>query len=114
MATAIDVETPPDPHTPATPTVGVNRPLSSGNGIDGGTVAAGAGGSGSGGFVNSAISKWQLADSPQKSAVLLRSLTCLCSLISAIVMATNKHGDWKEFNNYEEYRLENKRKLLIY
>ncbi|XP_020267487.1 CASP-like protein 4B4 [Asparagus officinalis] len=31
-------------------------------------------------------------------------MTWLFSLIAAIVMATNKHGDWKEFNNYEEYK----------
>lgn len=98
MATTVDVETPPAPETPVTPTGGVNRPLANGHGVDGGPVGGG------GGAGTSAFRKWQRLDLPQKSVVALQALTCLFSLISAIVMATNKHDDWKEFHNYEEYR----------
>lgn len=93
MSTAVDIETPPTPATPPTPNGGVNSHLSNGN------ITAGEGG------VTAAFEKWKRVGFYKKTAVALRVLTCLFTLVAAIVMATNKHGDWKEFSKYEEYRL---------
>lgn len=40
-----------------------------------------------------------------KGIVVLRLLAWLFSLLSLIIMASNKHGDGKNFDQYEEYRL---------
>ncbi|KAF3334650.1 CASP-like protein 4B4 [Carex littledalei] len=39
-----------------------------------------------------------------KGIVVLRLLGWLFSLLSLIIMASNKHGDGKNFDQYEEYR----------
>ncbi|CAL9097219.1 unnamed protein product [Musa acuminata var. zebrina] len=40
----------------------------------------------------------------EKGALLLRALACLFSLIALAVLASNKHGDWQDFDRYQEYR----------
>ncbi|KAI4353479.1 hypothetical protein L6164_002426 [Bauhinia variegata] len=39
----------------------------------------------------------------KKGSLVLRGLALLFSLISVIIMASNKHGDWKDFRRFEEY-----------
>ncbi|CAL9123320.1 unnamed protein product [Musa textilis] len=40
----------------------------------------------------------------ERGALLLRALACLFSLIALAVLASNKHGDWQDFDRYQEYR----------
>ncbi|WOL14795.1 CASP-like protein 4B2 [Canna indica] len=40
----------------------------------------------------------------EKSVLLLRASSGLFSLITLIVLASNKHGDWQDFDRYQEYR----------
>ncbi|CAL9196278.1 unnamed protein product, partial [Musa hybrid cultivar] len=40
----------------------------------------------------------------ERSAVVLRPLALVFSLLAFIVCASNRHGDWKNFERYEEYR----------
>lgn len=54
--------------------------------------------------VSSILRRWRREDLMKKGNLVLRSLALVFSLISFIVMASNKHGDWKNFDRYEEYR----------
>uniref|UniRef100_A0A2P2JVF7 CASP-like protein n=1 Tax=Rhizophora mucronata TaxID=61149 RepID=A0A2P2JVF7_RHIMU len=40
----------------------------------------------------------------KRSSLALRGMALLISLIAFIIMASNKHGDGKNFDKYEEYR----------
>ncbi|KAJ4772891.1 CASP-like protein [Rhynchospora pubera] len=63
-------------------------------------------GEGSGGeaAVAAVVRRWKREDLLDRATLLLRAAAWLFSVISFLVMAANKHGDWKEFENYEEYR----------
>ncbi|CAL0306263.1 unnamed protein product [Lupinus luteus] len=43
-------------------------------------------------------------DLVKRGSLGLRGIALVFSLISFILVASNKHGDWKEFDKYEEYR----------
>ncbi|KAL8140995.1 hypothetical protein V2J09_007016 [Rumex salicifolius] len=58
-----------------------------------------------GGFgVSSVLRRWRREDLMKKGSVGLRAVALFLSLLSFIIMASNKHGDWKNFDKYEEYR----------
>ena len=40
----------------------------------------------------------------EKVTVGLRAAGCVFSFLAFLLMVTNQHGDWKEFDKYEEYR----------
>ncbi|XP_072997362.1 CASP-like protein 4B1 [Typha latifolia] len=61
-------------------------------------------GDGGSAVVTSVVRRWRREDLLVKSALLLRGVACLFSLVSFTLMASNKHGDWKNFDHYEEYR----------
>lgn len=50
------------------------------------------------------LRRWKREDLIKRGSLGLRGIGLLFSLISFIVMASNKHGDWKDFDKYEEYR----------
>lgn len=50
------------------------------------------------------LRRWKREDLIKRGSLGLRGIAFLFSLISFIAMASNKHGDWKEFDRYEEYR----------
>ncbi|MQM20908.1 hypothetical protein Taro_053938 [Colocasia esculenta] len=54
--------------------------------------------------VASAVERWRREDLLDKAALVLRGLGCLFSALAFVVMASNSHGDWQEFDKYEEYR----------
>ena len=57
------------------------------------------------GFGVSAITRrWKREDLLKRGSLIARGLAFLFSLLSFIIMASNKHGDWKNFDKYEEYR----------
>lgn len=61
------------------------------------TPAAGTG-------VGHIIRKWKREDLLKRGSLGLRCIALLFSLLAFIIMASNKHGDWKDFDRYEEYR----------
>uniref|UniRef100_A0A7C9DYY2 CASP-like protein n=1 Tax=Opuntia streptacantha TaxID=393608 RepID=A0A7C9DYY2_OPUST len=69
--------------------------------VEGGQTA----GVGSSGFgIGSVLRRWRREDFMRKGSVVLRAMGLVFSLLSFIIMASNNHGDWKEFGKYEEYR----------
>lgn len=48
--------------------------------------------------------RWRREDMLKRGSLALRGLALLFSLLAFIIMASNKHGDWKDFDKYEEYR----------
>lgn len=63
-------------------------------------ASAASGGGGIGGILR----RWKREDLIKRGSLALRGIALLFSLISFIVMASNKHGDWRDFDKYEEYR----------
>lgn len=57
-------------------------------------------GSGMGRF----IERWKREDMLKKGCFGLRCIALLFSLFAFIIMASNKHGDWRDFDKYDEYR----------
>ncbi|XP_061375809.1 CASP-like protein 4B4 [Gastrolobium bilobum] len=62
------------------------------------TVGTGAG-AGSG-----VLRRWKREDLLKRGSLWLRGIALLFSLISFILVASNNHGDWRNFVKYEEYR----------
>ncbi|KAH0469324.1 hypothetical protein IEQ34_002556 [Dendrobium chrysotoxum] len=54
--------------------------------------------------IASVVQRWKREDFQEKAGLLLRALQFLFSLLSFVLMASNKHGDWMNFDRYEEYR----------
>ncbi|GAA0145907.1 hypothetical protein LIER_05984 [Lithospermum erythrorhizon] len=50
------------------------------------------------------IQRWKRHDLVKKGSLALRGSSLVFSLLAFIIMASNKHGDWKNFDNYEELR----------
>ncbi|XP_050384408.1 CASP-like protein 4B1 [Argentina anserina] len=50
------------------------------------------------------IRRWKRNDMVTKGGVALRGLSLVLSFLAFVIMASNKHGDWKDFDKYEEYR----------
>lgn len=54
--------------------------------------------------VGSILRRWKREDFLKKSYLGFRCGALLFSSLAFIIMASNKHGDWKDFDRYEEYR----------
>lgn len=50
------------------------------------------------------LRRWKRDDLMKRSSIILTALAFVFSLLAFIIMASNKHGDWKDFDNYEEYK----------
>ncbi|XP_041028101.1 CASP-like protein 4B1 [Juglans microcarpa x Juglans regia] len=50
------------------------------------------------------LRRWKREDFVKRGSLGLRALALLFSLLAFIIMASNKHGDWEQFDKYEEYR----------
>ena len=50
------------------------------------------------------VRRWKREDLIKRGSLALRGLALLFSLLAFIIMASNKHGDWKNFDRYEEFR----------
>ncbi|KAM7265719.1 hypothetical protein ACFE04_003402 [Oxalis oulophora] len=48
--------------------------------------------------------RWRRDDLLKRGSLVLRAVALLFSLLAFIIMASNQHGDWKNFSRYEEYR----------
>ncbi|KAG6432486.1 hypothetical protein SASPL_104063 [Salvia splendens] len=56
-----------------------------------------------GGFSN-IVQRWRREGVVERGCVAFRAFGLLFSLLAFIIMATNQHGDGREFYKYEEYR----------
>ncbi|XP_022157298.1 CASP-like protein 4B1 [Momordica charantia] len=54
--------------------------------------------------VSEIVSRWRREDLLRRRALALRGCGLILSLLAFVVMACNKHGDWKDFDKYEEFR----------
>ncbi|WOK95847.1 hypothetical protein Cni_G04554 [Canna indica] len=54
--------------------------------------------------VQAVVERWKHEDLLERGAFVLRAIVLLFSLLAAMVSAFNKHGDWKDFDLYQEYR----------
>ncbi|RRT69514.1 hypothetical protein BHE74_00025999 [Ensete ventricosum] len=54
--------------------------------------------------VRSVVARWRREDLLERSILVLRALVLFFSLLAAVIVASNKHGDWKDFDLYQEYR----------
>ncbi|KAK6943211.1 Casparian strip membrane protein domain [Dillenia turbinata] len=59
---------------------------------------------GGGGGMREIIRRWKREDLLKRGSLTLRVVGLVFSLLSAIIMASNEHGDWKDFDRYQEYR----------
>lgn len=71
---------------------------------DGTHGSAGGDDASGGGAVAAVVGRWRRQDLLEKSGSALRAAAWALSLLSFLVMAANEHGDWKQFDHYEEYR----------
>ncbi|XP_068669408.1 CASP-like protein 4B4 [Aristolochia californica] len=54
--------------------------------------------------VSSIVERWRREDLLKKANSVLRATALVFALISLIIVASNKHGDWMDFDQYVEYR----------
>ncbi|KAF1868204.1 hypothetical protein Lal_00018723 [Lupinus albus] len=59
---------------------------------------------GTGGSAAGIFRRLKREDLMKRGSLGLRGIALVFSLISFILVASNKHGDWKEFDKYKEYR----------
>ncbi|KAE8661022.1 putative CASP-like protein [Hibiscus syriacus] len=59
---------------------------------------------GVGSGVSSISRRWKRDELLKKVSLIARGFAFFLSLLSFIITASNKHGDWQNFDNYEEYR----------
>ncbi|XP_052173859.1 CASP-like protein 4B1 [Diospyros lotus] len=50
------------------------------------------------------LARWRREDLLMRGSLALRGLGLLFSLLAFVITATNQHGDWQNFDRYEEYR----------
>ncbi|PON53595.1 CASP-like protein 4B [Parasponia andersonii] len=56
------------------------------------------------GVTTGILRRWKREGLLRKGSLALRGLAFLFSVLALIIMASNKHGDWMNFDRYEEYR----------
>lgn len=57
-----------------------------------------------GGGVPNILQRWRREGIMKRGCLAFRAFGLLFSLLAFIIMATNQHGDWMEFDKYDEYR----------
>lgn len=73
---------------------------------NGASTAAGAHrarGSG-GGVVDSVVARWRREDMLDKSPLALHAAAAAFAFVALVLVASNQHGDWMQFDRYQEYR----------
>ncbi|KAL8509259.1 hypothetical protein ACS0TY_016452 [Phlomoides rotata] len=57
-----------------------------------------------GGGVANILRRWHREDFLKRGSQALRVFGFVFSVLAFVIMASNQHGDWKDFDKYEEYR----------
>lgn len=57
-----------------------------------------------GGAVSDIMGKWKKEDLLRKGSSASRGFAFIFSFLAFVIMASNNHGDWRDFDHYEEYR----------
>ncbi|XP_073289205.1 CASP-like protein 4B1 [Primulina huaijiensis] len=57
-----------------------------------------------GGGVSNILRRWKREDLLKRGSLASRVFGFVFSLLAFVIMASNQHGDWKDFDKYEEYR----------
>jgi len=77
---------------------------------DGGTGARAR--RGGGGVVDSVVARWRREDMLDKSPLALHAAAAVFAFVALVLVASNQHGDWMQFDRYQEYRCTSGRRLL--
>lgn len=99
-AAAASVEKPPDAEKPDYASY---NGTSTADGGTGGRVARARGGGG-GGVVDSVVARWRREDMLNRSPLALHTAAAVFAFVSLVLVASNQHGDWMQFDRYQEYR----------
>ncbi|KAL5210989.1 hypothetical protein ABZP36_006612 [Zizania latifolia] len=62
------------------------------------------GGGGGGGVVDSVVARWRREDLLDKSSLALHTAAAVFSFVALVLVASNQHGHWMDFDRYQEYR----------
>ncbi|RZC82482.1 hypothetical protein C5167_045273 [Papaver somniferum] len=54
--------------------------------------------------ISSILRRWKKENLLNKGSLFLRGGTLFFSFLAFVIMASNKHGDWEDFDKYQEYR----------
>ncbi|CAN6313125.1 unnamed protein product [Urochloa humidicola] len=95
-ATAV-VEKPPDAEKPE------YAPYNGSSAADGGAGARSRGADG-GGVVDSVVARWRREDMLDKSPLALHAAAAAFAFVALVLVASNQHGDWMQFDRYQEYK----------
>ncbi|KAH6757124.1 hypothetical protein C2S53_007962 [Perilla frutescens var. hirtella] len=57
-----------------------------------------------GGVVSNIMEKWKKEDLLKRGSSASRGFGFIFSFLAFVIMASNHHGDWRDFDHYEEYR----------
>lgn len=61
-------------------------------------------GGGGGGVVDSVVARWRREDMLDKSPLALHAAAAAFAFVALVLLASNQHGDWMQFDRYQEYR----------
>ncbi|TKV96624.1 hypothetical protein SEVIR_9G440500v4 [Setaria viridis] len=92
-ATAV-VEKPPDADKPD------YAPHNGTSTADGGAASRARGG----GVVDSVVARWRREDMLDKSPLALHAAAAVFAFVALVLVASNQHGDWMQFDRYQEYK----------
>jgi hypothetical protein len=57
-----------------------------------------------GGVVDSVVARWRREDMLDKSPLALHAAAAAFAFVALVLVASNQHGDWMQFDRYQEYR----------
>jgi hypothetical protein len=63
-----------------------------------------ADGGGGGGVVDSVVARWRREDMLDKIPLALHASAAAFAFVALVLVASNQHGDWMQFDRYQEYK----------
>jgi len=73
---------------------------------NGNSTADGGGGARtrSSGVVDSVVARWRREDMLDKIPLALHASAAAFAFVALVLVASNQHGDWMQFDRYQEYK----------
>ncbi|KAG8096346.1 hypothetical protein GUJ93_ZPchr0013g33888 [Zizania palustris] len=71
---------------------------------NGAPISGDAGGGRGGGAVDSVVARWRREDLLDKSSLALHTAAAAFAFVALVLVASNQHGHWMDFDRYQEYR----------